>query len=164
VFFTDLYHFFSPVLCRILRSQKKSTMREMVNKPVAVIMTRDVITIDVDGDLNNACSIFREKKVRHLPVVKGDRLVGILSYNAVLRLSFGEVYDDKSAIDATLYKLLKLEHVMVENPIKVKPDDSIKKVAKILIKNKFHALPVVEHRKLVGIVSTTDLLRYLIAN
>jgi len=139
-------------------------MKDAVNLPVSNIMTHNVITVDVKEDLNLACSLFRENKIRHLPVVKGNKMVGILSYNAVLRLSFGEVYDDKSAIDTTLYKLLKLEQVMVENPIKVKPDDSIKKVAKILIKNKFHALPVVEKRKLVGIVSTTDLLRYLISN
>lgn len=136
----------------------------MVKKPVSEIMTQNVVTVDVNDDLNNACSLFREKKIRHLPVLKGERLVGVLSYNAVIRLSFCEVYDDKTDIDNTIFKLLKLNQVMVDNPIKVKPDDSIKKVAKILIKNKFHALPVVEHRKLVGIVSTTDLLRYLIAN
>lgn len=139
-------------------------MREMVKLPISTIMTKNVVTVDVDDDLTNACSVFREKKVRHLPVVKGERLVGVLSYNAVIRLSFCEVYDDKSAIDSAIYKLLNIKQVMVENPIKVTPDDSIRKVANILIKNKFHAIPVVEKRKLVGIVSTTDLLRYLIAN
>jgi predicted transcriptional regulator len=139
-------------------------MREMVKLPISTIMTRKVITVAIDDDLTNACSMFREKKIRHLPVLKGERLVGILSYNAVIRLSFCEVYDDSSVIDRTVYKLLGIKQVMVENPIKVTPDDSIRKVANILIKNRFHALPVVEHRKLVGIISTTDLLRYLIAN
>jgi len=139
-------------------------MREMVKLPVSTIMTKNVVTVDVNDDLTNACSMFREKKIRHLPVLKGERLVGILSYNAVIRLSFCEVYDDSSVIDRTIYKLLGIKQVMVENPIKVAPDDSIRKVAKVLIKNKFHALPVVEKRKLVGIVSTTDLLKYLIAN
>ena len=151
-------------------------MRAKIKLPISTIMTRHVVTVDVNDDLNNACSLFREKKFRHLPVVKRDNLVGVLSYNAILRLSFCEVYDDKSEIDNTIFKLLDIKQVMVENPIKVAPDDSIKKVAKILtqdynlscnkilIKNKFHALPVVKRRKLVGIVSTTDLLRYLIAN
>jgi CBS domain-containing protein len=52
---------------------------------------------------------------------------------------------------------------MVEDPIRVCPDDSIRKVIKVLINNKFHAVPVVENRKLVGMVSTTDLLKYLMA-
>jgi len=139
-------------------------MRKMVKLPVSTIMTKNVVRVDLNDDLTNACSMFREKKIRHLPVVKGERLVGVLSYNAVIRLSFCEVYDDSSVIDRTIFKLLNIKQVMVENPIKVSPEDSIRKVAKILIKNKFHALPVVEKRKLVGIVSTTDLLRYLIAN
>ncbi len=136
----------------------------MVKLPVSTIMTQNVTTVDFNDDLNIACSLFREKKIRHLPVVKGERLVGVLSYNAVVRLSFCEAYDDKSEIDRTLFKLLDIKQVMVESPIKVAPEDSINKVAKILIKNKFHALPVVKNRKLVGIVSTTDLLKYLVSN
>jgi len=109
-------------------------MREMVKLPISTIMTRKVITVGVNDDLNKACSLFREKKIRHLPVLKGERLVGVLSYNAVIRLSFCEVYDDKKDIDNTIFKLLKLNQVMVDDPIKVKPDDSIKKVAKSLLK------------------------------
>lgn len=138
-------------------------MKNRIKEPVSKIMTKNVISLDIKEDLTAACSLFIKNKIRHLPVVKGDRMVGILSYNDVLRLSFAEVYDDKTAIDQTLYKLLKLEQIMIERPVKVKPNDTIKKVVKIIIKNKFHALPVVKKRKLVGMVSTTDLLKYLIA-
>ena len=139
-------------------------MNEKIKEPVSKIMTKDVLTLDLKEGLTKACSLFREKKIRHLPIIQNDKMVGILSYNDIARLSFGDVYDDKIAIDQTIYKLLKIEQLMVENPVKVKPDDSILKVAKILIKNKFHALPVVDKRKLLGIVSTTDLLKYLIAD
>jgi CBS domain-containing protein len=51
---------------------------------------------------------------------------------------------------------------MVKNPIKISSDITIKSVAEILAKNEFHALPVVDGDELVGIVTTTDLLLYLI--
>jgi len=125
-------------------------------------MTKHVITIDINQDLLEACRLFLGNKIRHLPVLKGRRMVGILSYNDVLRISFGEVYDDKSFIDRTLYKMLTIEQIMTKDPVKIRPDYSVHRVAKIIMKNKFHALPVTEGHHLVGMVSTTDLLRYLI--
>ena len=125
-------------------------------------MTKKVITLNINQDLSEACRLFLRNKIRHLPVVKGRRMVGILSYNDVLRISFGEIYDDKSFIDQTVYKMLTIEQIMTKNPIKVRPYYSVHRVAKILMKNKFHALPVTEKHHLVGMVSTTDLLRYLI--
>ncbi|MCF6213791.1 MAG: CBS domain-containing protein [Flavobacteriaceae bacterium] len=136
-------------------------MNIKIKEPVSKIMTKNVITLDVDKDLSDACCLFLNNKIRHLPIVKGKKMVGILSYNDVMRISFGEVYDDKSVIDYTIYKILTISQLMNENPVKVKPDDSIKKVIKILVKNKFHALPIVESRRLAGMVSTTDLLKYL---
>ena len=138
-------------------------MNTKVKEPVSKIMTTNVITLDVNNDLSDACRLFLNHKIRHLPIVKNHKMVGILSYNDVLRISFGEAYDDKSAIDNTIYKLISIKQLMVEDPIRVCPDDSIRKFIKVLINNKFHAVPVVENRKLVGMVSTTDLLKYLMA-
>jgi len=133
-----------------------------VSQPVSKIMTKNVITLDINQDLLDACRLFLRNKIRHLPVVKGRKMVGILSYNDILRISFGEVYDDKSFIDQTVYKMLTIEQIMAKNPVKIKPYYSVHRVAKILMKNKFHALPVTQNHHLVGMVSTTDLLRYLI--
>ena len=51
---------------------------------------------------------------------------------------------------------------MVKNPIQIMSTKTIKEVALILSKNEFHALPVVEDHELIGIVTTTDLLNYMI--
>lgn len=139
-------------------------MNTKVKEPVSKIMTTKVITIDINADLSDACRLFLDHKIRHLPVVKNDNIVGVLSYNDVLRLSFGESYDDKSDIDETVYKLLQVEQLMVAEPIKIHASCSIKNAAKILINNKFHALPVIEKHKVVGMISTTDLLKYLITD
>jgi len=58
--------------------------------------------------------------------------------------------------------MLTIEQIMTKDPVKIRPDYSVHRVAKIIMKNKFHALPVTEGHHLVGMVSTTDLLRYLI--
>lgn len=58
--------------------------------------------------------------------------------------------------------MFSVEQVMARNLVKVAPDTSIKEVAEILSKKEFHALPVVEDELLVGIVTTTDLIKYLI--
>ncbi|NCP21007.1 MAG: CBS domain-containing protein, partial [Zetaproteobacteria bacterium] len=99
-------------------------------------MTRNVVTVDINADLSDACLLFLTHKIRHLPVVKDDSMVGLLSYNDVLRLSFGESYDDKSEIDDTVFKLLQVEQIMVTDPIKIHANCSIRKAAKIMINNK----------------------------
>ena len=68
----------------------------------------------------------------------------------------------KAEIDNAIYDMLSIEQIMVKNPIKVTSNITIKSVAEILAKNEFHALPVVDLDELVGIVTTTDLLKYLL--
>lgn len=58
--------------------------------------------------------------------------------------------------------MFSVEQVMARNLVKVSPDTTIKEVAEILSKREFHALPVVLDELLVGIVTTTDLIKYLI--
>ncbi len=61
-----------------------------------------------------------------------------------------------------IYDTNKLEDVMVSNPVTVTADTNIKDVAEILSKQSFHSLPVVEKDEVVGIVTTTDLVNYLL--
>ena len=58
--------------------------------------------------------------------------------------------------------MFSIEQVMARNLVKVTPETSIREVAQILSKSEFHALPVVEGELLVGIVTTTDLIKYLL--
>ena len=70
--------------------------------------------------------------------------------------------DDETEVDVTVYNMFSVEQVMARNLVKVSPDTTIKEVAEILSKREFHALPVVLDELLVGIVTTTDLIKYLI--
>ncbi|HUH47120.1 MAG TPA: CBS domain-containing protein [Arenibacter sp.] len=132
-------------------------------EPVSKIMSTNLITINTSNSLVDAEKLFRKHKIRHIPVVNNKRIVGILSLTDLLRLSFVDTYgDDDSSIDTAIYNMLGVEQVMVDNPVHVSSSKTIREVAEILSKNEFHALPVVDDGDLVGIVTTTDLLNYLL--
>ena len=136
----------------------------MKNKvPVSTIMTKDVIKLHLSDDLTKAEQLFKHNKIRHIPVVNGNRIVGMLSYTDLLRISFVDaVDDDDDIVDATVYNLFTVEQVMAKKLVTVSPDTTIKETAEILSTKEFHALPVCLGDLLVGIVTTTDLIKYLI--
>ena len=131
--------------------------------PVSTIMTKKVLTLNTNDNLATAESLFKKNKIRHIPVVENDAIKGMLSYTDLLRISFADAVDEnEDTIETTVYDMFSIEQVMVSNVISVKPDNTIKEVAEILAEKEFHALPVVDNDKLVGIVTTTDLIKYLL--
>lgn len=134
------------------------------NAPVSSIMTKNLITADITDDLRHVSTLLKRNHIRHLPIVSGNKLVGIVSKSDIMRLSFGDIYEGREQADDTIFDLLKLEQVMVSNPMTVQADDTIKTVAEIFAQEEFHALPVLEHDKIVGIVSTTDVIKYMLSH
>ena len=131
--------------------------------PVSVIMTKNVIKLKLSDDLTKAEELFKKNKIRHIPVVSGNKILGILSYTDLLRISFVDAVDDDAEIvDTTVYNMFTVEQVMAKKVITISPDTTIREAAEILSKNEFHALPVCEGDFLVGIITTTDLIKYLI--
>ena len=133
--------------------------------PVAEIMTRDLHTVEIDTSLQKVADLFKKTGVRHIPVVNNGSLMGIVSQTDMLRLSFGSNFgSDESEADEAIYEMLSLEQVMINNVITVNADQSVRSTAELLLDREFHALPVLIEDKLVGIVTTTDIIRYLLAN
>jgi CBS domain-containing membrane protein len=131
--------------------------------PVSEIMTKKVITLSKGDSLEKAELLFKSKKIRHIPVVTGKAIIGMLSYTDLLRISFADAVDeDEEYVDSVVYEMFSIEQVMARNLVSVSSSTSIKEVAEILSKKEFHALPVVDDNVLVGIVTTTDLINYLI--
>lgn len=131
--------------------------------PVSEIMTKNIIALNRDDDLETAEILFKRHKIRHIPVVNGEVIIGMLSYSDLLRISFADaVYDTEEEIDTVVYNMFTIEQVMVKNVRTVPSTATIKEVANILAKEEFHALPVVDNGNLVGIVTTTDLINYLL--
>ena len=136
----------------------------MKNKvSVATIMTKHVIKLTISDDLTKAEELFKKHKIRHIPVVNSNKIIGILSYTDLLRISFVDAVDDDAEIvDTTVYNMFTVEQVMAKKLVTITPETTIKEAAEILASKEFHALPVCEGNLLVGIVTTTDLIKYLI--
>lgn len=130
--------------------------------PISEIMTPHVYTIEACDSLYRCQEIFQKFKIRHLPVTQEGNLVGMLSLSDIMRLSFGPVFDQQEEADNAIYEMLSIDQVMKHQPFTVKPSDTIKEVAEIFTKQEFHALPVVNEGELVGIVTTTDVIAYLL--
>jgi len=131
--------------------------------PVSNIMTTNLVLLNLNDTLEKAEELFKKHNIRHIPVVNNNSIEGILSYTDLLRISFADaVYEEEDHVDTIVYNMFSLQQVMVKNVTRVKTSDSIYEVAQILAKENFHALPVEENGKLVGIVTTTDLINYLL--
>ena len=132
--------------------------RELVSK----IMSTELVTVNHTNNLVDAEKLFRENSIRHIPVVSGEDIIGMLSLTDLLRVTFVDDYSSEDNIDTAVYSMLSIEQVMAKNLVSVKSTQTIKEVVEVLARNEFHALPVVDDHKLVGIVTTTDILNYLL--
>lgn len=132
-------------------------------EPVSQIMTSEVYKVNLSDTLYKVKDMLEKKHVRHLPVVSNKSLVGIISLTDILRISFGSNFgDDLAEADSAVFDMLSIDQIMKNNPRTVSSKQPIKEVAEILSQEEFHALPVVDDEKLVGIVTTTDVVKYLL--
>ncbi|MDR0229342.1 MAG: CBS domain-containing protein [Flavobacteriaceae bacterium] len=130
---------------------------------VSTIMTSSVVTLSITDSLIKADALFKEYKIRHLPVVENGKLIGMLSLTDLTRISLAEFNEEGNTIvGTTLYNMFSLEQVMTKDLVTVQVDDSVQSVAKILGEKDFRALPVMAGKVLVGILTTTDLIKYLL--
>lgn len=131
-------------------------------EPISKIMTAEVEAVNEQDKLAEAVAIIKRKKIRHLPVMKGDAVAGIISATDINRLTFGSLFENQEGADEAVLEMLSIPQVMTSNPRTVSSEDSIKDVAEIFSKEQFHALPVVDGDELKGIVTTTDVIRYML--
>ncbi|HNM25533.1 MAG TPA: CBS domain-containing protein [Saprospiraceae bacterium] len=135
----------------------------MKNESITTLMTKNVVTIELKESLEKAQALMQHHHIRHLPVVKKGQLVGMLSMTDLMRLSFSDNFGElESDADVAIFKMLGIRHVMKQHPESITTGQSIREAAEILANREFHALPVVEEDKVVGIITTTDLIRYFL--
>lgn len=130
--------------------------------PVSKIMTRDVITLNLNDNMELAEKLFLTKHIRHIPIVNGMKVVGMLSHTDLMRISFSDLDEEENEINSVVYDLFTIEQVMAKSVISVTSEKTIKEAAEILTKHEFHAVPVVDDDELVGIVTSTDLIQFLL--
>ena len=131
--------------------------------PVSQIMTKNIMRLSLADQLSTAEAMFKKNHIRHLPVVHEERIVGMISYNDLLRISFADaVNDEEDEVETTVYEMFSIEQVMTKKVVSINSDTTIKEAGSLFLKHDFHALPVVDDDHLVGIVTTTDIIRFFL--
>ena len=127
-------------------------------------MTRNVVTIEQDGSMDEAIRLMKEKSVRKLPVMKHGKLVGIVTDRDIKRASAS----DATTLDVheLLYLIarIKVKNIMTREPISVPPDFTVEETAEMMLKKRISGVPVVDSRgTLVGIITESDIFRVLLS-
>lgn len=112
-------------------------------------MTRNVVTASTGDPVARAAGLMREHRIHHLPVVSGNELEGIVTDTDIRNAALG---DPASAGGRTV------GDIMTRDPVTVGPWDTVEDALLLLHRRRFGALPVVEARKLIGIISKADIL------
>jgi len=130
---------------------------------VGRIMHTRLVTASPDTSLRKAKEIIEEKQINHLLVVnKNGDLVGIVSDRDV-RQSWASPATTLSVHELNyLLTQLTVEHIMVKKIITISPSTTIERAAYIMQENRINALPVIESEKLVGIITSTDVMGVLL--
>ena len=133
------------------------------NDPITNIMSKDPITVHHGQKLSAVRQLFVEHGIHHLPVVSGKRLLGLISATDMINLNLSAYGGDERSMDAMLDHQFTIEQVMSKHLTTIDARGTVREAAEKLRSGKFHALPVVDvDGDLVGIVTTTDLIAYLL--
>jgi len=125
------------------------------------LMTTDVVTLDEHQDVLFATGAMQMRRIRHLPVVRGERLVGLISHRDLLRAQARFSAQLKETGRETIAEVLAKD-VMTEDVTTVPPEMPADEAAMILVDAKFGCLPVVRDGALVGIVTEADFVRWAV--
>jgi acetoin utilization protein AcuB len=124
-------------------------------------MAHELVTITVDTPLPEASRLMKEYHIRHLPVMDGGKLVGIVTWGDIREASASDsttlsIYELNALLD-TLYA----SYFMTHQPITIGPDAEVAEAAQTMLERKIGCLPVVSEGRLVGLITVSDIIRVL---
>jgi acetoin utilization protein AcuB len=125
-------------------------------------MKRDVITVTKNERMTTAKKILQEKNIRHLPVVDGKKLIGLVTNMDIRKAEASPATSLEIRELHYLLDKLTVGEIMTKNVITVSPDISVEEATTLLHDNKIGCLPVIEDGNLVGMLSENDVMEILI--
>lgn len=122
-------------------------------------MTRNVVCVSAEQSLLDVKHIYEKKEFHHhIPVTENGKLVGMVSLiDFMYNISGAGINDDD-----LVYSELKVKDIMTPHPFYLTSIATIEDVANELAKGLYRAVPIIEGDKVVGIVSTADIIRYFL--
>jgi len=125
-------------------------------------MKRDLVTITKDERMTIAKKILQEKNIRHLPVVDGKKLIGLVTNMDIRKAEASPATSLEIRELHYLLDKIKVSEIMTRNVITIHPDTSVEEAATLLHDNKIGCLPVVEDGNLAGIITENDVMEIFI--
>jgi CBS domain-containing protein len=131
--------------------------------PVSDWMTDSVISVAPDLPIATAHQIMKNNDIRRLPVVDGEKLIGIITIGDVREASPSDATTLSIWELNYLWSQLTVEKVMTKEPFTAKPTTSIFEVARSMLEDKISGLPVVDDdNNLVGIITESDIFKMIV--
>ena len=125
-------------------------------------MSRPPVTIGPEMSIHDALALFKKERIRRAPVIKGGKLVGIVSDKDLLNASPSPATTLSVWEMNYLLSKLTVSEVMTKQVTTVAEDTPIEEAARIMADNKIGGLPVVKGSRVVGIITETDLFKLFI--
>jgi CBS domain-containing protein len=125
------------------------------------IMMGSPVTLKSDDTLDLANDVISLGRIRHLPIVDDGKLVGILSDRDLMGAAAKQIFGLKQTRQSALLRSVAVKDVMKKRVVTVEPDADITEAAHLMAEKKIGCLPVVSTGALIGLVTTTDILRYV---
>jgi CBS domain-containing protein len=128
---------------------------------VREIMMGSPVTLKPDDTLDLASDIISLGRFRHIPVVENGKLIGIISERDLMGAAAVRIFGLKQKSKSALLKCVLIKDIMKKRVITVEPDTPIKDAAHLMADKKIGCVPVLSEGALVGLVTTTGVLRYV---
>jgi len=147
---------------RLISINSLRVKRMRKNEPITNILSKDVISAEEGQSLSHVSRLMSDHEIHHVPIVKARKLVGIVSFTDMIRLDLVTGTAPKQTIGAILDKQFSINDVMTTKIFSINEKGTVRDATEMLSSGKFHSLPIVDDdNMLVGIVTSTDLIRYL---
>jgi len=129
------------------------------------LMTDSVLSIHAEEDLEKLNALMGEINVRHVPVVDDEgEVIGIVSQRDLLRSALDTIGVLPQVQQKDLLSSTTVREIMVADPQTVEADENIEEAGQIMLDAKWGCLPVVEGKRLVGILTESDFIKYVVSN
>lgn len=125
-------------------------------------MTANPFTISPDQTIPDAHEIMTQNNVKRLPVIKNDKLVGVVSKEDILRASPSEATSFSIGEITYLLSKTRISQIMSKKPVTVSPNALLEEAAALMMDNDIGFLPVIDNDKLVGIITESDIFNAFI--
>jgi CBS domain-containing protein len=135
---------------QIIENKHKGNLLSAINEEISSIMEEDVITLHEEDSIEDAIKMMLESNVGGFPIVTDDdKVIGIVSAR------------DFVSLVANIITGKKVADYMSRDVVSVKPETTVEETARVMISNDFRRVPIVHEGVMIGVITSSDIVKYL---